>query len=290
MSIFIPPASLPCGGCRYCVNVHEKWQDFVKVDNVIPLAAAPTTASNSKSECSEDIDLQDTVNQGPSQKTSQVTQTGQAVEVQMVSTDNSYGIQYTTEQLLKEQHKDPDLHLILHWLNSKEEPEEADLFLASQAAKKYFVNKEQFFLDQEKVLRNRSKNNLTRLVVPKSCIQEVLALNHDIPMTGHQGVDRTRARIKEKYYWYKMNETIKFYVKSCVSCNKNKKATRKARCPMTQYHAGVPFERVHMDFIGPLPETTKGNSNILDLWISLQSGLKLFYFPQRQQRKQPEQQ
>ena len=56
MSIFIHPASLPCGGCRYCVNVHEKWQDSVKVDNVIPLAAARTTASNSKSECSEDID------------------------------------------------------------------------------------------------------------------------------------------------------------------------------------------------------------------------------------------
>ena len=50
-----------------------------------------------------------------------------------------------------------------------------------------------------------------------------------------------------------------------ISCNKNKKATRKARCPMTQYHAGVPFERVHIDFIGPLPETTKGNSYILVL-------------------------
>lgn len=34
---------------------------------------------------------------------------------------------------------------------------------------------------------------------------------------------------------------------------------------MTQYHAGVPFERVHIDFMGPLPETTKGNSNILAL-------------------------
>ena len=53
------------------------------------------------------------------------------------------------------------------------------------------------------------------------------------------------------------------------------------------HNAGVPFERVHMDFIGPLPETTKGNSNILDLWISLPSGLKLYHFPHRQQRKQP---
>ena len=34
---------------------------------------------------------------------------------------------------------------------------------------------------------------------------------------------------------------------------------------MTQYHAGVPFERVHIDFMGQLPETTQGNSNILVL-------------------------
>ena len=43
MSIFIPLESLPCGGCKYCMNVHEKWQDFVKVDNVVPLATVPTT-------------------------------------------------------------------------------------------------------------------------------------------------------------------------------------------------------------------------------------------------------
>lgn len=82
------------------------------------------------------------------------------------------------------------------------------------------------------------------------------------PQTGHQGVDRTRARLKEKYYWYKMSETIKAYVRSCNTCNKNKKATRKAKCPLSRYHTGVPFERVHIDFMGPLPETAKGNTDI----------------------------
>lgn len=118
-------------------------------------------------------------------------------------------------------------------------------------------------MDSDGVLRNRSKNNLTRLVVPKPYIQEVLSLNHDLPMTGHQGIDRTRARIKEKFYWYKMNETIKAYVQACAVCNKNKKPTRKAKCPLSQYHAGVPLERVHIDFMGPLPETLEGNTNIL---------------------------
>lgn len=32
---------------------------------------------------------------------------------------------------------------------------------------------------------------------------------------------------------------------------------------MTKYQAGVPMERVHFDFLGPLPVSTAGNSNIL---------------------------
>lgn len=197
----------------------------------------------------------------PNATNTETIKTEEAVSVNTVAT--SYGIQYTTEQLSAEQAKDKDLHLVLHWLKNQEEPAETDLFLADQAAKKYHINREQFFLDSDGVLRNRSKNNLTRLVVPKPYIQEVLSLNHDLPMTGHQGVDRTRARIKEKFYWYKMNETIKAYVQACAICNKNKKPTRKAKCPLSQYHAGVPLERVHIDFMGPLPETPKGNTNIL---------------------------
>lgn len=32
---------------------------------------------------------------------------------------------------------------------------------------------------------------------------------------------------------------------------------------MTQFHASVPMERVHLDFLGPLPETKSGNSHVL---------------------------
>jgi hypothetical protein len=39
MSIFVKPENLPCAGCKHCSRVHEKWQDFTKINDVIPLAA-----------------------------------------------------------------------------------------------------------------------------------------------------------------------------------------------------------------------------------------------------------
>ena len=32
---------------------------------------------------------------------------------------------------------------------------------------------------------------------------------------------------------------------------------------MLKYHAGAPMERVHLDFLGPLPRTARGNEFVL---------------------------
>jgi hypothetical protein len=52
-------------------------------------------------------------------------------------------------------------------------------------------------------------------------------------------------------------------VKACARCNRHRKTNRRAKCPITRYHAGVSMEQVHLDCLGPLPESTSGNTNIL---------------------------
>ena len=83
--------------------------------------------------------------------------------------------------------------------------------------------------------------------------QEAIRLNHDLLSSGHQGIERTKARIKEKFFWHGMGKDITEYVVSCDVCNKNKKSSIKGRLPMHEYQAGTPMERVHIDFLGHLP-------------------------------------
>lgn len=64
-------------------------------------------------------------------------------------------------------------------------------------------------------------------------------------------------RVKEKFYWFSMSQATKNFVRTCDVCSKFKNANRKVRCPMSK------MERVHLDFLGPLPESTSGNTNIL---------------------------
>ncbi|VDI20678.1 COMPASS component SPP1 [Mytilus galloprovincialis] len=108
-----------------------------------------------------------------------------------------------------------------------------------------------------------TKGENPRLVVPIEWRNEILELCHDIPSAGHQGAERTREKIKQSYYWHGLGADVERYVASCKHCSQNKKATRSARCPQTLYHSGYPMERVHLDFIGPLPKTERGNENVL---------------------------
>ena len=46
-------------------------------------------------------------------------------------------------------------------------------------------------------------------------------------------------------------------------CNRNKKPNIKLKATLGVYHAGSPLECIHIDILGPLPVTKRGNKVIL---------------------------
>lgn len=163
MSIFVKPENLPCGGCKHCNRVHEKWKDFAKIDDIIPLAAVRVAKINKmvnfldkrSSEwlygkdmnvgCSEEQDFACSDTRGI---ITESTDSKVGLNVTKVEDSNNYGLSYTTDQLSNAQENDSDLSLIRSYLPTKIEPEDNILFLAGPAAKKYIIKKEQFFMDE----------------------------------------------------------------------------------------------------------------------------------------------
>ena len=178
---------------------------------------------------------------------------------------SSWVSSYSWNEVADLQRKDPDLNIIINWLANKEEPSEEELFLSNAAIKNYWINRDLFSISENGVLWRRDMETTMKklLVVPRSCTNEILSLSHDLPASGHQGQDRTLQRCKQRFYWYNMTHDVKRFVASCSVCNRNKKPNRKAKWQLTPYHAGVPMERVHLDFLGPLPTTKDDNSYIL---------------------------
>lgn len=80
---------------------------------------------------------------------------------------------------------------------------------------------------------------------------------------GHLGVKRLERKMKLYYEFPNMRTTIENIIKRCEKCQKNKYG-RTTKMPMAiTSTARVPFERVALDIVGPLPETAMGNKYLL---------------------------
>ncbi|CAN2390404.1 K02A2.6-like, partial [Pristimantis euphronides] len=92
------------------------------------------------------------------------------------------------------------------------------------------------------------------LVVPQLYRAELLRLAHEIPLAGHLGVAKTKARLAHLFYWPKMGADVAKYCRSCVTCQRMGKAGPGPKAPLvTLPIIEEPFQRIAVDLIGPLP-------------------------------------
>lgn len=105
-----------------------------------------------------------------------------------------------------------------------------------------------------------------QLVVPKKCRSLICKVAHDIPLSGHLGIDKTTARISRNFYWPGMHKDISEYCNTCDICQKAAKKTGHEKSPLVSVPVvGIPFSKVAIDLVGPLPKSSRGNRYILVL-------------------------
>ncbi|XP_037503481.2 retrovirus-related Pol polyprotein from transposon 412 isoform X2 [Rhipicephalus sanguineus] len=113
--------------------------------------------------------------------------------------------------------------------------------------------------------RNYSADGLPLLlVVPESLHPVVLRSMHDDITSGHLGFTRTLHRLRERFYWPKIWKTTKQYVASCAICQRHKQSTTAPAGYLQPISPPTsPFEKVGIDFLGPLPKTPSGHRYVI---------------------------
>ena len=89
----------------------------------------------------------------------------------------------------------------------------------------------------------------------------VMFMIHNHKTGAHFGVEATYNKIAERYYWKGMYEDIRKYVRYCDTCQRRGQKGGKGN--LHPIKVGEPFERIGIDFVGPLERTKKGNRYIL---------------------------
>ena len=103
-----------------------------------------------------------------------------------------------------------------------------------------------------------------RTVVPSVMVPQLIAESHSHPMAGHYHARAVLDRLKRQFYWPSMSTDVRKYCDSCVKCHSTKtnRRDRPAKLGTTPPSYG-PWETVHTDLVGPLPETPEGYRWIL---------------------------
>jgi hypothetical protein len=91
----------------------------------------------------------------------------------------------------------------------------------------------------------------------------ILSHYHDNRTSAHIGLRKTLAKIRQEYYWQGLQKDVKLYVAGCSFCSQKKPSNKKKRDPMQIVETGFPMERIDMDILCELPETSGGNKHIL---------------------------
>ena len=118
-----------------------------------------------------------------------------------------------------------------------------------------------------------------KLITDSDLKENILKEYHDTPVGGHQGVIRTYKRLKQRYIWPNMIKDIANYIKKGSACQKNKYA-KNTKIPMAiTTTSRIPFEKIFIDIVGPLPETNERNKYILTMQDDLTKFSEAFPAP-----------
>lgn len=98
-----------------------------------------------------------------------------------------------------------------------------------------------------------------QLLVPQERQAEVLRRAHNNVWAGHQSARLTMDQILHCFYWPSVATDTHLYCCRYAVCQRgsNRDPPCVPLCPIPL--VGMPFEQIAMDFIGPLPRTSRGH-------------------------------
>ena len=84
-------------------------------------------------------------------------------------------------------------------------------------------------------------------------------------MAGHLGIKKTTDRVIQRYFWPGVFKDVTQYCRTYEVCQRaqTRKPVRAPLIPMPLVK--IPFQRIAMDLIGPLPRSKRGNRFILTI-------------------------
>ena len=95
--------------------------------------------------------------------------------------------------------------------------------------------------------------------------ERIIKFHHDRPLVGHPREHRTQELIERNYWWPRLGNQVREYVRTCETCQRSK--VKRFRTGELHPHeiTAKPWETISMDLIGPLPQSS--GYDAIQVWV-----------------------
>ena len=96
-------------------------------------------------------------------------------------------------------------------------------------------------------------NGCWQAIIPKEMQNEILYQLHDSPISGgHFGVEKTLARIKQRFWWPSLETSVEKHIANCDRCAARSTAEIKRKAELPNFSVHGAFRTMAADILGPV--------------------------------------
>ena len=174
------------------------------------------------------------------------------------------------------QEEDSELSVLRTWVRAGVQPDPIIRSRATRNQKSFLNVFSDLFLDKNDVLRikfHRSppdeefavrSHNL--IILPTNAMIDMIKLLHS--KVGHSGIQATSEAALSNVYSFDMRDVVEYVCNTCLICQQKAGKPKKNTYHLEIPRQGFPFQTLNLDFVGPLPRSTNGNTFLLTVMDS----------------------
>ncbi|UYV67953.1 hypothetical protein LAZ67_5002609 [Cordylochernes scorpioides] len=165
-------------------------------------------------------------------------------EVELIASINQDMLAISEEEFLRECSLCPEIialkeQLMKPWSNNE-----------SSQLNKYFRLRNNLSVQEDLILNEKGKN-----LVPVSLRNKLLSFAHK----AHQGMVRTKQRLRESYWWPGMDKDVEDLITNCWVCKNHDKRLKSIRVPITPVERPAnPWTKLGLDIVGSFIDSEIG--------------------------------
>ena len=111
----------------------------------------------------------------------------------------------------------------------------------------------------QKWLTEGTNSNVRQFVVTTSLREKVLEQIHDSKISGgHFAFQKTLDRARQRFWSPNMRKDIEGKCENCLTCQSQSTAGKKRKAPLQTNNAGIHFNKIATDILGPVTKTKTG--------------------------------